>query len=185
MRKVLHGMSNVDNFIDDILVYTETLEHHFSILKQLFQRLLVMAKPSKCILGFKTNHYLGHMICNEQLKPDSGKVEVIRRPPPPKKKPQQQLRFFLEPIRFYRKFVPNFAQITAPLTDLTKKSCQTNYVLNQSHDTAFQSLKCSLTQFPIMKLPNIKEVFIIRTNASDRGAVLLQMEHLLHMRVGR
>ena len=90
MRKVLHGMSNVDNFIDDILVYTKTLEHHFSILKQLFQRLLVMAKPSKCILGFNTIDYLGHMIGNEQLKPDSGKVEVIRRPPPQKKKKTQQ-----------------------------------------------------------------------------------------------
>ena len=33
MRKVLHGMSNVNNFIDNILIYTETLEHYFSILE--------------------------------------------------------------------------------------------------------------------------------------------------------
>ena len=179
MRKVLHGMSNVDNFIDDILVYTETLEHHFSILEQLFQRLRkagLTAKPSKCSLGFNTIDCLGHMIGNEQLKPDSDKVEVIRNAPRPQTK--KQLRSFLGLIGFYRKFVPNFAQIAAPLTDLTKKGCPTKLVWNHSHDLAFQSLKCSLTQFPILKLPNIKEVFILRTDASERGlgAVLMQME---------
>nr|XP_022307941.1 uncharacterized protein LOC111113940 [Crassostrea virginica] len=179
MRKVLHGMSNVDNFIDDILVYTETLEHHFSILEQLFQRLRkagLTAKPSKCSLGFNTIDCLGHMIGNEQLKPDSDKVEVIRNAPRPQTK--KQLRSVLGLIGFYRKFVPNFAQIAAPLTDLTKKGCPTKLVWNQSHDLAFQSLKCSLTQFPILKLPNIKEVFILLTDASDRGlgAVLMQME---------
>lgn len=39
MRKVLHGMENVDNFIDDILVYTKSLDHHFVVLDELFQRL--------------------------------------------------------------------------------------------------------------------------------------------------
>ena len=110
MRKVLHGMSNVDNFIDDILVYTETLEHHFSILKQLFQRLLVMAKPSKCILGFNTIDYLGHMIGNEQLKPDSGKVEVIRRPPPPppQKKNNQTKKIIFSTNKFFHPFFSLF-----------------------------------------------------------------------------
>ena len=149
MRKVWHGMSNVDNFIDDILVYTETLEHHFFILEQLFQRLRkggLTAKPSKCSLGFNTIDCLGHMIGNEHLKPDSDKVEVIRNAPRPQNK--KQLRSFLGLIGFYRKFVPNFAHIAAPLTDLTKKGCPTKLVWNPSHDLAFQSLKCSLTQYP-------------------------------------
>lgn len=46
------------------------------------------------------------------------------------------------------------------------------------HEIAFRTLKSSLINSPILKLPNLKESFILQTNASDRGlgAVLLQCE---------
>ncbi|XP_052692422.1 uncharacterized protein LOC128170699 isoform X2 [Crassostrea angulata] len=179
MRKVLHGMENVDNFIDDILVYTKSLDHHFVVLDELFQRLRtagLTAKPGKCSLAYSNIDCLGHVVGNEELKPDFDKVEAICNAPIPVTK--KQLRSFLGLVGFYRKFVPNFAQIASPLTDLTKKGLPTKLKWEDAHNLAFQTLKASLTKCPILKLSDIKETFILQTDASDRGlgAVLLQEE---------
>lgn len=50
-RRVISGMDHVDNFIDDILMYTMTFEQHLKVLEKLFQRLRdagLIAKLSKC-----------------------------------------------------------------------------------------------------------------------------------------
>lgn len=103
------------------------------------------------------------MVGNEQLRPMSDKIEAIQDAQRPETK--KQLRSFLGLI----KFVPNFACIALPLTDLTKKGCPTRLVLENCHEIAFRTLKSSLINFPILKLPNLKESFILQTDASDRG----------------
>lgn len=179
MRRVLSGVEQTDNFIDDILVYTMTFEQHLKVLEKVFQRLRdagLTAKPSKCSFVYSNLNCLGHVVGNEQLKPDFDKVLVIKNAPRPSTK--KQLRSFLGLVGFYRKFVPNFAHIALPLTDLTKKGCPTKLVWENCHELAFQSLKSSLTCSPILKLPNLNEVFVLQTDASDRGlgAVLFQYE---------
>ena len=174
---VLHPIKNNIHFIDDIIIFTETFEHHLKVLDELFQRLRragLTAKPSKCSFAYPSLNCLGHVIGNEQLRPMSDKVKAIQDAPRPGTK--KQLRSFLGLIGFYRKFVPNFACIALPLTDLTRKGCPTKLVWEKCHEIAFQSLKSSLIHSPILKLPNIKESFILQTDASDRGlgAVLLQ-----------
>ena len=80
---------------------------------------------------------------------------------------------------FYRKFIPNFSEIAAPLTDLTKKD-RPNRVKDwlSHHKKAFQTLKIRLTSSPILRLPVFNEgkLFILRSDASNIGirAVLLQ-----------
>ena len=80
---------------------------------------------------------------------------------------------------FYRKFIPNFSEIAAPLTDLTKKD-RPNRIKDwlSHHKRAFQTLKSRLTSSPILRLPVFNEVkpFKLRSDASviGIGAVLLQ-----------
>lgn len=91
MRRILHDMTNVDNFIEDIIVYTKSLEHHFSILEELFQRLRkagLTAKPGICSLAYSSIDCLGHVIGNDQLKLDSDRVDVIKNAPRPLTKKQ-------------------------------------------------------------------------------------------------
>ena len=178
MRKVLHNMTNVDNFIDDILVYTESYDQHIKILSELFTRLQAAnlnARPSKCSLAYSKLDCLGHVIGEEVIRPHPSKVTAIQEALPPNTK--KQLRSFLGLVGFYRKFIPNFSHIALPLTDLTRKFSPNKILWGESQEIAFRSLKSSLTKSPILKLPNVKDAFFLQTDASDRGvgAVLMQM----------
>ena len=181
MRKVLLGLENIDNFVDDIWVFTKSWELHLDTLRQLFGRIRkakLTMKPSKCFIGYPGTECLGHEIQDQALKPKSDKVKVIKEAPVPTTK--KQVRSFLGLMGFYRRFIPNFSEIAYPLTELTKKG-QPNKIQNwqESHDKAFKELKEKIINPPILKLPQINEPFIIRTDASDigLGSVLLQEEN--------
>jgi len=79
-------------------------------------------------------------------------------------------------VCFYRKYVPDFAAIAAPLTDATRKGNQNEIVWNENRDNAFQELKRRISTPPILKLPDVTKPFILQTDASHTGigAVLLQ-----------
>ena len=179
MRKILEGLCQTDSFLDDILIHTVTFDDHLSELRSVFQRLReahLTAKPSKCFVAFNRLEYLGHSIGEGILTPNEGKLQAIRDAPRPETK--KQVRSFLGLIGFYRKFVPNFAAIAVPLTDLTKKGVPNRFEWKSEHENAFQSLNSMLLYSPILRLPDLSKPFIIRTDASDYGvgAVLLQ-EH--------
>lgn len=179
MRDVLQNVSNVDNFIDDILIFTDTFDHHMSVLSEVLQRLRsanLTARPTKCSLAYPKLECLGHIVGDNKLHPHPDKVKAIREANHPVTK--KQLRSFLGLVNFYRKFIPNFAQIALPLTDLTRKFSPSKLQWTEAQELAFQTLKSSITTSPILKLPDLSKVFIVQTDASDRGlgAVLLQEE---------
>ena len=77
MRKLLNGLDNVINYIDDILIFSETWEEHVRLLEEVLLRLQragLTARPSKCFIAFE---FLGHVVGRGQLKPRPGKVEQI------------------------------------------------------------------------------------------------------------
>ncbi|XP_060062936.1 uncharacterized protein LOC132543450 [Ylistrum balloti] len=180
MRKLLHGMEHVDNFIDDILIYTSTWEEHLEVLRELFRRLRragLTARPSKCSIGFGSLPCLGHIVGDGRLRLEESKISAIDNAPRPTTK--KQVRSFLGLAGFYRRFIPNFAAIAVPLTDLTKKGNPTKVLWDMSHEKAYTTLKRLLTKKPVLKLPDLEQEFILRTDASDTalGAVLLQEEN--------
>ncbi|PIK63031.1 hypothetical protein BSL78_00038 [Apostichopus japonicus] len=64
MRKLLEGQANVVNYIDDVLVYTESWEEHLIILTSVFEKLRnagLTARPTKCFVGYKSLDFLGHI----------------------------------------------------------------------------------------------------------------------------
>ena len=64
-------------------------------------------------------HYLGHLISAEGIRPLPNKLDCIRNMPVPKD--AKEIKQFLGLTGYYRKFVPRFADISRPLTTLTKK----------------------------------------------------------------
>ena len=121
-RKLLHGLKNVRNYIDDILIHTTTWEEHVKLLKEVLRRLRkagLTARPSKCFIGCSEVEFLGHVVGKGVTKPRPIKVEAIKAAPQPATK--TQLRSFLGLVGCYRKYIPNFATVACPLTDKTKK----------------------------------------------------------------
>jgi hypothetical protein len=56
MQKVLKGLQNVDNFVDDILIFTDMFSQHVKVLDQVLDRLAgarLTAKPSNCFIGYR------------------------------------------------------------------------------------------------------------------------------------
>ena len=92
------------------------------MLRDVFQRIRcakLTLRPSKCEIGSAEVDFVGHRIKEGQVEMDRGKLDKIRDAPQPTTK--KEVRSFLGLAGYYRKFIPNFAEIAVPLTDLTKK----------------------------------------------------------------
>ncbi|XP_033098347.1 uncharacterized protein K02A2.6-like [Anneissia japonica] len=160
MRSLLRGMDGVVNYIDDILIYSTTWEEHVRSIEELFCRLRgagLTARPSKCFVGQHQVAFLGYVVENGMLLPRAKKIESILCISPPTTK--KQLRSFLGVTNYYRKFVPNYATIATPLTDLTRNKEPEKLRWEQQHENAFRLLKERLTNYPILHLPTKVLVF--------------------------
>ncbi|CAG2201844.1 Retrovirus-related Pol polyprotein from transposon 17.6,Retrovirus-related Pol polyprotein from transposon opus,Retrovirus-related Pol polyprotein from transposon 297,Retrovirus-related Pol polyprotein from transposon gypsy [Mytilus edulis] len=157
-------------------------EQHLDMLEVLYALLVrlkganLTARPRKCSIGYGSLECLGHFVGDDKLKPHPDKVKAMGEAPRPVTK--KQVRSFLGLVGFYRKCIPNFSCIALPLTDLTKKGQPSTVVWENAQENAFQSLRCALVRFPILKLPDFTKIFVLMTDASDRGigAVLMQYQ---------
>lgn len=179
MRKLLAGLDNTDSYIDDILVHTIDWNAHINTLDKLFQRMAgvtITARPSKTLLGSATIEFLGQRISVGRVSVDAEKLDKVKCAPRPQTK--KQLRSFLGLTGYYRNYIPNYAAIAVPLTDLTRKGLPNNIHWGESQEKAYNTLKNALVQKPILRLPDLQKAFTLRTDASDYGigAVLLQEE---------
>jgi hypothetical protein len=130
-------------------------------------------KPSKCEIGLKEVRFLGHQL-GEVLFPCTDTISRILEAPRPET--VKQLRSFLGLVGWYRKFVHNFAELAAPLTDLTAKGCPHVIDWQAPQEQAFVSLKNHVASPPVLASPYFSRPFILQTDASDIGvgAILLQ-----------
>ena len=177
MRKLLNGVENVDHYVDDILIHTTSWNEHLKAIQEVLERIKhsgLTIRPSKCLMGYSTMDFTGHVVGNGSVTTESDKIERIKEAARPKTK--KQVRSFLGLVGFYRKFIPNFATISVPLTDLTKKGAPNVIRWDQSHEKAFATLKDKLMKSPVLRLPDFEKDIIIRSDASDVGigVVLLQ-----------
>jgi len=110
-------------FIEDLCIASSSWDEHLSMLAQVFKLLIeakLKLKPSKCILAAAEVTFLGHLISETGIRQDQSKLAALKRMPEPKN--VKELRSVLGMLNYYRKFVPRFAIITSPLTQLLKKN---------------------------------------------------------------
>lgn len=165
-------------FMDDILVYSKTLEEHKRHLAEVFQILQangLLLKQSKCSFAQTHLEYLGHIISGQGDATDPSKIQAVENWPTPTN--TKQLRSFLGLSGYYRKFIRHYGLISKPLTDLLKKNVQ--FMWTPQLQQSFDSLKHSLITAPVLKLPDFSSEFVVETDASDKGigAVLMQQGH--------
>jgi hypothetical protein len=165
-------------FMDDILVYTATLEEHRKLLRQVLQILQdnqLLIKRTKCTFARSHIEYLGHVISGGGVATDPAKVEAVCTWPVPRN--LKDIRGFLGLTGYYRKFIKNYGIISRPLTDMLKKNNQ--YQWTPGAATAFHTLQEALIHAPVLAVPDFSKQFIVETDACGVGigAVLMQHDH--------
>ena len=170
MERVLAGLhwTTCLIYLDDILIFSATVQQHFTRLREIFDRLKqagLKIKPSKCLLLQKSIKYLGHVVSEHGIKTDSDKTRCIADWPTPSC--LQDLKQFLGLASYYRRFVQNFAAIVAPLVKLTEKGHVWHW--SSDCDAAFLQLKERLVTSPILGYPVFNQPFMVDIDASGEG----------------
>lgn len=162
-------------YLDDIIVFSTSLQEHIINLEKVFQKLresnfkIQMDKSE--FLKLETA-YLGHVISRDGIKPNPDKISAIKQYPIPKT--PTEIKRFLGLLGYYRKFIPDFAKITKPMTQCLKKGSK--ITLDRDYEECFEKCKTLLINDPILQYPDFTREFILTTDASKLaiGAVLSQ-----------
>ena len=177
MDKVLTGLQGIELFVymDDIVVYAESLEDHSRKLKKLFGRLKTAGltlQPEKCLFLKKEVVYLGHVISEQGVRPDPRKTQAVSDFPRPIN--AKNIKQFLGLAGYYRRFIPDFAKIARPLHYLLQKEIK--FIWGETQESAFVTLKQKLCSQPLLQYPDFNSPFVVTTDASDfaLGGVLSQ-----------
>ena len=179
MRKVLCQVPNTDSFVDDVLLHTQSWGAHLDTLRKTLETLRevqLAVRPTKCYLGYAKLNFLGHQVGGGSLYPQTDKISRILAAENPTTK--REVRSFLGLVGYYRDFIPNFASIAVPLTELTRKDQSNEVKWGPVHQSAFDQLKAAVTKEPVLRMPDFTRTFILQTDASQNGAgAALLQEH--------
>lgn len=183
MQQVLAGLNPEDGsdhiavYFDDILIFSKNLTEHMKHLCQVFERLENVGfklNPKKCCFACPQVQHLGHVITSDGLKPSEACVEAVKQFRVPQD--VSTLHKFLGVASFYRRFVPNFAQIASPLHDLTRKGASLDWT--EACQTSFDLLRNKLVEAPVLAYPNFENDLTLEMDASGNGlgAILSQTQ---------
>ena len=160
-------------YLDDIIVFSKTYDDHISHLTQVFIALNnrhFVLNPPKCELLVSQINYLGHTISEQVVTPMKDKIQAILDIKEPRL--LSEANKFVGALSWYRKFLPNFATIAAPIhavTNLTKNN-RHKFYWKFAQAQAFKQLKQILTSAPLfLHFPIVDQPLILTTDASGIG----------------
>lgn len=164
-------------YLDDLVVLSSSAKQHLDDLRKVIKELSkwnLRINREKTSFFCQSVRFLGHRITKSGFLPDPEKVDAIRNRAKPTN--SKQLVSFLQMCSWYRRFIPEFARISKPLSTLTKKG--TPWKWSEDEDAVFEQLKEALTKAPVLQPVDPTKPFTVRTDASAYavGAVLCQGE---------
>ncbi|KAI3351500.1 hypothetical protein L3Q82_020360 [Scortum barcoo] len=177
-------------FIDDLIIFSDTLEQHESRLLQVLNRLKeygLKLSSEKCKFFQTSVKYLGHIVSQHGVETDPQKIEALKTWPVSKN--LKELRSFLGFSGYYRRFVRDYSKIVKPLNDLTagypplRKHSQgrgKTYLYFHPKESfgkrwtpecqrAFDEIIDKLTTAPVLGFANPQLPYVLHTDASTTG----------------
>ena len=189
-------------FIDDVIIFSKTEKEHEEQLQQVLstiEKAGLHCNWDKCHINAEKVTYCGINISKDGLTPIDNKIAAIKDWEKPTT--LYAVRSFLGAVGYYRKFIPQFAFIADPLTQLTKKPApeikrqkvtavkiskakfgrkvkteDISLEWNADCDRAFEILKEALISIPVLKIPDNEKPYELMVDASGiaMGSVLMQ-----------
>jgi transposase InsO family protein len=166
-------------YIDDLIIVSDTYEEHVEHVSRVLRALAacnLKIHPDKSVFGTNIVEYLGHNVVGTQgITMNEAKVEAIRTLPDPTNVPE--LRSILGFLTYYRHFIPGYAALSAPLTDLLRKDRPWEW--GERQRAAYATLKREMTQEGLVLRPiDPNRPLIVHTDWSVHGigAVLGQKD---------
>ncbi|CAF4129264.1 unnamed protein product, partial [Rotaria magnacalcarata] len=167
-------------YIDDIIVYSKSFSDHLNHVKSVLSALQasnLILNPPKCALAVQEIDYLGHTINISGIKPTQDKIAAILQIPEPRT--LSQANSFIGALGWYRKFLPDFARVAAPIHSVTNLTRNHRYKFKwlQEQSDAFKQLKHMLNTAPLfLHYPIDGLPLVLTTDASNIaiGGVLQQ-----------
>jgi RNase H-like domain found in reverse transcriptase/Reverse transcriptase (RNA-dependent DNA polymerase) len=178
MRRVLASNNDTVAYLDDICLFSKNWDEHITGLQALFTALKnngLTARPSKVEIGMTEIQFLGHMISYQTVKPVGETLKHILDIKIPKS--LKEVRSLIGLCNYYRKFIPNFASLVHPITELTRKKGRYKGIeWTKECDDTLHSIKTLFAEQPILRLPDLGRPFLLATDASafGIGACLMQ-----------
>ena len=155
-------------YLDDILIFSNSLEEHVEHVREVLQRLDkkgYILKESKCEWFQESVDFLGFHCSHDGIHPQTKKIERIRDWPAPTT--LKQVRSFLGLAGFYRRFIKDFSTIARPLTELAKKDQR--FIWSNECQLAFDELKKRLMSDPVLAIYDPTKPVEVITDASKFG----------------
>ena len=160
-------------YLDDIIVFSKSYPEHLYHLERVLAALLaksLVLNPPKCEIAVREIDYLGHNISQHRITPMKDKITAILQIEEPRT--LAQANKFIGALGWYRKFLPHFATVAAPIhtvTNLTKHK-RHKFRWRYAQSQAFQQLKRMLTTAPLfLHYPVADKPLILTTDASGIG----------------
>ena len=126
----------------------------------------------KCQFAMNSANFLEHNISNKGILPTVQNLQKILNFS--LLKDADHLRSFLGMCSIYKKFVPDYFNLVAPLFELWHKNAK--FILSEECNKNFELLKEKLQKSPVLISPDFKRPYIIQTDASNKclGYVISQ-----------
>ena len=123
IHEIVQNIKDVFVYSDDVLVASSDIESHLETIDLLLTRLNeygLRVNLTKCKWLQTTVDFLGFEISSEGIQPFASKIESLIGLEEPKN--YKELRRIMGMFFFYRKHIPQYAQIIEPLQQLLNKS---------------------------------------------------------------
>ncbi|WVZ78975.1 hypothetical protein U9M48_026610 [Paspalum notatum var. saurae] len=162
-------------FLDDILIFSKSLEDHVAHLQLVLDKLRdhqLYLKFSKCSFGQQSVDYLGHVISHEGVSTDPHKTAVMINWPRPTS--MTELRAFLGLTGYYRRFVQHYGLIAKPLNLILRLK---QFKWSEAAEQAFLQLKQAMVDTHVLAIPNFDLPFTIETDACETGIGVVLMQN--------
>ncbi|XP_055017481.1 LOW QUALITY PROTEIN: uncharacterized protein LOC129411251 [Boleophthalmus pectinirostris] len=185
-------LSKVLVFLDDVIVFSQTLEEHEARLMKVLNCLKsygLKLSPEKCQFFKSSMKYLGHVVDAQGVHTDPDKVSALKDWPCPANR--EELKRFLGFAGYYRRFVEGYSKIARPLNTLTAGyypprkrgktykaprpnpgiSPRTPFGAEWTPDceSSFRILIEKLTSAPVLAFANPKLPYVLHTDACCEG----------------